>query len=432
MMEKNKIFEVLNDWNFWDKPVSVYVDRPHYQSRIELFSRSGEVIVLKGVRRSGKSTLLVNHIRNLVTSDISPAEILFVNFEDPRFTDELNAGFLDQVLDVYKEFINSETKPHIFLDEVQNVFQWEKWVRTGYELGRGRFYVTGSSSKLLSKEFGTTLSGRNLSIEVLPLGFKEFLLFKGYPMPNKQNLITKRLTFKKEFNEYIKDGGFPKLLSLENELKKPEVIMYFETIILKDIVARYNLKNYDNVKKVALYLLSNIGKPFNLNKIKLALNISYELIDKYYEYLKDTYLLFELRQFEYSLQKQFSGKRKVYCIDNGILTHISFRISDDYGRYLKNLVLIELLRRNEDIYFYSGKRECDFLIKDGEKISQAIQVSRSLENEETKSREINGLLEAMETFGLQEGLILTEDEEDALEIGNHKVTVLPVWKWVLM
>jgi hypothetical protein len=245
-------------------------------------------------------------------------------------------------------------------------------------------------------------------------------------------MIIKRIAFKKEFNEFIRNGGFPKTVSLENELKKPELIMYYDTIVLKDIVARYNLKNYDNVKKVAQYLLSNIGKPFNINNLRLALQISYEIADNYLGYLKDTCLLFELRQFDYSIKKQFSGKRKVYCIDNGILSHTAFRISEDYGRYLENLVCIELLRRNSDIYFYSGKKECDFIIKEGNKITHAIQVSRSIENEETKKREITGLMEAMEKFKISSGLLLTEDEEDNMVLENYNISILPVWKWILL
>lgn len=431
-MEKNKLFEILNEWNFWNKPVPKFVERPEYQAKINSYIRSGEVIVLKGVRRSGKSTLLVNHISNLMEMGTNKNHILFVNFEDPRLGEKLNTEMLDQILDTYREFINADSKPHIFLDEVQNVYQWEKWVRTGYELKRAQFYVTGSSSKLLSKEFGTSLTGRNLGIEVYPLGFKEYLIFKGYDLPQKADMITQRITFKKEFNEFIRNGGFPKTVSLEDELKKPELIMYYDTIVLKDIVARYNLKNYDNVKKVAQYLLSNIGKPFNINNLRLALHLSYEIADKYLEYLKDTFLLFELRQFDYSVKNQFSGKRKVYCIDNGILSHTAFRISEDYGRYLENLVCIELLRRNLDIYFYSGKKECDFIIKEGNKITLAIQVTRSIENEKTKKREINGLMEAMEKFKISSGLLLTEDEEASMVVENYNISILPVWKWMLL
>jgi len=358
-------------------------------------------------------------------------EVLFVNFEDPRFDGELNTGLLEQILEVYKEFVNNSTKPHIFLDEVQHVNQWEKWVLTGYELNWAQFYVTGSSSKLLSREFGTALSGRFLAINVFPLSFGEYLMFKGQPVPDKRWMIAHKLEYKIAFNEYLKAGGFPKTSSFEVDLRRQEIIMYYETIILKDIVARYNLKNYDSVKKVAQYLLTNTGKPFNINKVRLSLNLSYDLADKYFEYLKDAYLLFEVFQYEHSLKKQFTNLRKVYCIDNGILTHVSFKISEDYGRYLENLVFIELLRKGYEVYFHKGKKECDFVIKQGFNITQAIQVCRTLQDADTKKRETEGCLEALDTFGLKEGTILTEDEEYEIVSGDRRLIVKPVWKWLL-
>jgi hypothetical protein len=314
---------------------------------------------------------------------------------------------------------------------VQHVAQWEKWVLTGYELKRAQFYVTGSSSKLLSREFGTALSGRFLAINVFPLGFSEYVMFNNLPAPDKISLITQKLVYKIAFNDYLKSGGFPKACSLDEDLRRQEIIMYYETIILKDIVARHNLKNYDSVKKVALYLLSNIGKPFNLNKVRTSLSLSYDLADKYFEYLKDTFLFFEVFQYDHSLNRQFANRRKVYCIDNGILTHTSFRISEDYGRYLENLVFVELLRKRQDVYFHQGKKECDFVIKEGLNIRQAIQVSRSMQDDETKKRELEGLKEALDMYGLKEGTILTEDEEYQIDKEGHRIIVQPVWKWLL-
>ncbi|MEI7980378.1 MAG: ATP-binding protein [Bacteroidota bacterium] len=430
-MDKNKLFGILSDWNYWDKPVPEYVPRAEYQSKMNAYLSTGEIIILTGIRRSGKSTLMINHIRHLISAGVNKNEILFVNFEDPRFNSELNSDLLERIFEVYKEFVNHETKPHIFLDEVQNVIQWEKWVLAGYELNRAFFYITGSSSKLLSREFGTALSGRYLGINVFPLSYKEYLLFKKIPAPDKKTMVTQRVLFKKAFNRYIKEGGFPKINYLEDDLQRPEIIMYYETIILKDIVARHNLKNLDNVKKVALYLLSNIGKPINLNKLRTALKLSYDLADKYFEYLKDTFLLFEVNQFDYSLNRQFANRRKVYCIDNGILANTSFRISEDYGRYLENLVYIELRRRGNEVYFHFGKKECDFIIKEGLHITRAIQVSRTLQDEHTKKRELEGLMEALQSYRLKEGVILTEDEEDEIDIEVYKIIVKPVWKWML-
>jgi predicted AAA+ superfamily ATPase len=207
--------------------------------------------------------------------------------------------------------------------------------------------------------------------------------------------------------------------------------MYYETIILKDIVARHNLKNYDSVKKIALYLLSNIGKLFNLNKVRLALKLSYDLADKYFEYLKDTYLLFEVFQYDHSLNKQYTNQRKVYCIDNGMLSYTTFRISEDYGRYLENLVFIELLRTGHEVFFHQGKKECDFVVKKGLTIVQAIQVCRTLQDEGTKKRELEGIMEVLDLYGLTQGLILTEDEEYEILTNHHRVIVQPVWKWLL-
>jgi predicted AAA+ superfamily ATPase len=430
-MNKSKLFGILNDWNYWDKPVPEFIPREEYQEKINSFLSTGEVIVLKGIRRSGKSTLLINHIRHLISLGADKKEMLFVNFEDPRFNGELNSELLEQIYEVYNEFVNNETKPHIFLDEAQHVTQWEKWVLTGYELKRAQFYVTGSSSKLLSREFGTALSGRFLAIQVFPLSFAEHIQFKGLSAPDKVSLITQKLVYKLAFNDYLKAGGFPKTCSLEEDLRRQEIIMYYETIILKDIVARYNLKNYDSVKKVAHFLLSNIGKLFNLNKLRLSLNLSYDLADKYFEYLKDTFLLFEVFQYDHSLNKQFANLRKVYCIDNGILTNTSFRISEDYGRYLENLVFIELLRKGKETYFHKGKKECDFVIKDELNIRQAIQVCRSLQDDDTKKREVEGLIEAIDTYGLTEGRILTEDEEYEIVAEGRKLFVQPIWKWML-
>jgi hypothetical protein len=163
----------------------------------------------------------------------------------------------------------------------------------------------------------------------------------------------------------------------------------------------------------------------------MALNISYELVEKYYEYLKDTYLFFEIFPFDYSLKKQFSGKKKIYCIDNGMVSNTAFRISEDYGRYMENLVFVELIRRNKEIFYHQKNKECDFIIKNQTQISEAIQVSRSLYNESTKDREISGLLEAMETYQLSSGLILTEDEEETIFIKEKTINISPLWKWLL-
>jgi predicted AAA+ superfamily ATPase len=431
-MNKEKVLEILNDWNFWNKDIFEAIERKSYSKKINEYSKSKEIIVLSGVRRCGKSTLLINEISNLVKSGINKKEILFINFEDPRFSNNLNLDLLDEIFDTYKEYINNSSIPYIFLDEIQNLPLWEKWVRTKYELKQANIYITGSSSKLLSKEFGTVLAGRYLNINIYPLSFQEFLSFNNTKISNKLDLINNRIVLKKLFSSFLKDGGFPKVVLNPINLKKQELITYYETIILKDIVARHNLKNFDNVQKVAFYILSNIGKPLNLNQIKKATNISYELVEKYFEYLKDTFLFFEISKYDYSLKKQLNSNKKIYTIDTGFMTHIGFNFSENYGRLLENLVYMELKKRDFEIFYHLENHECDFLIKEGNSITKVIQVTKTMEGEKTKKREFDGLLEAMDLYKLNEGLILTDDEEGEEIIGKKKIIIMPVWKWLLI
>ena len=440
-MEKEKLFEILNDWNYWNKKLPNYYSRKFYENNILKYDLTDEITVLKGIRRCGKSTLLINHIKKLLNQGVDIKETLFINFEDPRLEIDLSVNIFEEIIDVYKEYVNNNSQIYLFLDEIQNVSQWEKWVRTLYELKKvKKIYITGSSSKLLSREYGTALSGRFLDLNIYPISFIEFLEFKGENNINKQNLITNKIKYKRYFNQYLEIGGFPKVvLTNEEFIRKKEVLNYFETIILKDIVARYNLKNYDNVKKVAIYLISNISKIINLNKIRTSLNISYELVEKYFEYLKETYLVYELNRYDYSLKKQYSSSKKVYVGDISFVKEIGFSFSEDLGRVYENLVFLELIKRFEDtntaeissIYYHYENYECDFIIKTGLEITQAIQVTKSLSNEETRKRELNGLKDAMKKHNLSQGLILTEDESEEFEYQGYKVTVKPIWRWLL-
>jgi uncharacterized protein len=432
-MKKEEIFRVLNDWNYWDKEIPITYPRKFYEEIIKKYDKTEEITILKGIRRCGKSTLFTNHIKNLLKNGINKKEILIINFEDPRFIENHTTKILDEILEVYNEYI-SDKKPYLFLDEVQNIEMWEKWVRTSYELKKvKKLYVTGSSSKLLSKEFGTALSGRYLDIDVFPLSFREYLEFRNEKIPNLKEMITNKIKYKRLFNSYTNEGGFPKVVLSDTDLKKKEILVYYDSIILKDIVARYNLKNSENVKKVSFFLISNIGKPINLNNIKKALNISYELVEKYFEYLKDTFMIFEVNRYEYSLKKQFFSYKKIYSCDLAFNNYVGFQFKEDIGRLLENLVFLELKRRNYEIYYYTSKNghECDFVIKEGLKITQAIQVTKEMTDEKTRQREFKGLIEAMKELKLESGLILTENEEDEVLEDGFKIKIIPIWKWLL-
>jgi len=427
-MNKKEILRVLNDWNYWNKEPN-FTNRDIYKKKIENLRNTKEIICLTGIRRTGKSTLLLQEISSLKKT-IKPNQILFVNLEDPRLLELLDNKGLEIIFNTYKELIHDKGEIFLFLDEIQNVNNWEKWVRTKYELKEANIYITGSSSKLLSKEISTSLSGRTIQLEVFPLSFKEFLFFKNLKIEKKLDLINSEIIIKKYFNEYLKDGGFPKIVNLDSENKKELLINYFNTIILKDIVSRHNLRDEEKVKKVTYYLLSNLTKLYSINNIRKSANISLEATSRYIEYLKEVYLIFELNKFDFSVKKQENALKKIYAIDLGLANKIAFKFTQDFGRLLENLVFIQLKRNNHEIYYHKQKHECDFLIKEGLKISQAIQVTKEL-NEENKKREIKGLLEALTEHNLKKGLILTEEQEDEMKIENKLIKIKPIWKWLI-
>lgn len=429
MLEKHEIIEVLEEWNYWTRSLPDFVLREDYMAKMQRYEKSGEIIVLTGVRRSGKTTLLKQEIGRLIKK-YDKKQMLFVNFEDPRFSPFLNTDLLEAIFQTYKEKINPGKKIFLFLDEIQNIPEWEKWVRTKHELNQANIYVTGSSSKLLSKEFGTLLAGRYLQINVFPLSFKEFLLFNDIKLESDLDILSKKTKIKHILDQYIEYGGFPKISLLPEDTKREELQLYFEGILLRDIVSRYKLKNFLKLEQVTYYLLSNIAKFYSVNSIKNSVNVSYEVVLNYISYLREALFFYKLNKFDYSLKKQIFSKNKIYCIDSGLINAVGFKFSEQSGRLIENLVFVELKRRNKELYYFSEKKECDFVIKKGLRIVEAIQVCYKL-NKDNEKREIKGLTEAMNKFKLKQGLILTYDQEDELRVDNKKIIIKPLWKWLL-
>jgi len=426
-LTKLGILEILNDWNYWHRNFEEYVPRTEYLNKIQRFRKSGEIIVLTGIRRSGKSTLLKLEMKSLA-DNVEKKELLYINFEDPRFSDNLNTKTLDLIFEVYRENINPEGEVYLFLDEVQNVDGWEKWVRAAYELRKAKIYVTGSSSKLLSGEIATSISGRYLQLDVYPLTFREFLVFQNIECRNISDYSAHRIAINRFFTGYLRYGGFPRIASVDEDLKKEELMSYFNTILLKDILARFRLRNFDMLKKLVEYLHTNDTKQNSVNSVAKALKYNYETVEDYVDYLRQVYMVSELRNFNYSLKKQLLSDTKYYAIDTGFVNAVSFSFSQNIGRLYENVVFNDLVRRGKTIFFLNeGDRECDFIVKEGNTITRAYQVCYEL-NEQNMQREVSGLVMACRKFGLKEGYIITESAtrtviEDGVEIRIIPITV---------
>ena len=437
MISKADILETLNEWNYWNRDLPLAVERKSYEEQVLAKSETGEIIILKGVRRSGKSTILLNTIRNRISKGVNPNDILFINLEDPRFISDLDVKLLAQIREVYLEYLNPTGLPYFFLDEIQNVPHFEKWVLKEYELRRSRLFLTGSNARLLSREIGTALTGRYLEVIVFPLGFQEFLAFKGIYVQNQLDRAHYRLEINRSFQEYLTFGGFPKIALIEDpEIKKAELKAYFDSILLRDIVARYRLDNVEALMTLSVYLLSNISNLLSVNTLKNYFKLSFDLIDRYVEYLENAYLIFRVPLFDWSFKRQQVNPKKIYAIDIGLANLVSFQVGQKLGARLENLVFLELLRRGKEIFYYktSGNLEVDFVIKEKDKIVEMIQVSAGIDEEKTKLREIRSLIKAKNEIPYTQDAKLTLLVPDINEIllkNGEEVHITDLKSWLL-
>ncbi len=437
-MDKKEILAILEEWNCWSKPFSQSFKREDYENEVANKSTTNEIIFIKGVRRSGKSTILRNHIDNLVAQGVNKNRILFVNLEDPRFASYLSLDLLEAIKEAYLYYLSPSEKPYIFLDEVQNIDQFEKWLLKEYELKQSHLFATGSNSKLLSREIGSSLSGRYLGVYVSPLSFKEFVQFKGIDEITPYSLASQNTIYEKYFEEFMSYGGFPQVVLTDDaSLKEAELKSYFDSILLRDIVARYKLDNFRNLEQLSILLLSSISNPMSISKVSKKLGVSFDLANRYFEYLENTYMIQTLPLFDWSLQKQFTNPRKVYSVDTGLSKRVSFEVGRRIGDLLENIVYLELKRKFDELYYFKTKQgyEVDFLVKQREKITHLVQVSQTLKDAKTKKRELRALAKASAELKYTKETklwLITMDESSVEVMDGVEIEVLNVLEWLLL
>lgn len=367
---------------------------------LELDENLPHIIVISGVRRAGKSTLMKQAIKR-------HASYNYFNFEDPRAIDFEVKDF-QKLKEIFTEENNNSERN--FFDEIQNIKEWERCARYLHDQ-KEKIMITGSNASLLSRELGTRLTGRYIAYEVFPFSYKEFLLF------------TKEKAHKESFEKYLTLGGFPEFLVSRINAYHRDL---FQSIITRDIIIRHKLKETKPIIDLGIFLITNAGTEFSYNRLKSLLNIgSTTTVSEYVSYLEDSYVLFTVPKFEYSYRKQIKNPKKVYSIDTGFSKSISASNTEDKGNYLENIIYLHLRRKYKEIFYFKEKKECDFIVKEGGKVILAIQVCHELTTENLE-REMSGLKEAMETLKVKEGLILTLDGSDSFE----NIQVIPAWKWM--
>ena len=416
-MEKQIIREILLDQQSFLETGGQFIERDVDITKI---INSKEIIVISGIRRCGKSTLL-----KMISSSLNEG-MVFIDFSDIRFANFSmdDYGLLNEsVLELFGEVAV------FFLDEVQNVQMWQRWVNDLFSSGK-KVFLTGSNSNLLSSEISTYLTGRNRVIRLCPFSFREFLRLREIHVEDVQRLTTREKSIiRKSFDEYLEKGGFPEVL-IQNDVGLAR--NYFEDIIIKDIVARYGIRDIVELKELALYLVSNTGYSVSYNNLKNIAGIkSVSTIKSFLDHLEEAFIFQKINRFSYSIKKQRALPSKIYAGDVGFITSTAFSFSENRGHKLENLILNHLQRKGKEIYYHLEKKECDFIIKDGPKVIDAIQVSENLSDKLTKEREIEGLIDALGTYGLSKGTIITSDMQEQLKVDEYSISVIPAWKWLL-
>src|SRR3990167_3791672 len=421
-MEKSLILEIIEEQAKMLKSLHAAYPR-HALTELQSAIKSRQIVVITGIRRCGKSTLL----QQILKAHFNQKAFYF-SFEDERLV-HFTVDDFNVLHEALTEFYGEQST--FFLDEIQNIEHWELFVRRLHDRNL-KIFISGSNATLLSQELSTRLTGRTIPYTLYPFSFSEFIEFTIPDLKNKSpTTATTRGAFSKAFTRYLKLGGMP-LHVIEQE--RSFLIQLYENILYRDVISRYKLTDEKSIRELSLHLISHTASLYAYNKLKGMLHLgSMNTVKNYIQYLENCYLYFSTKRFTYALKQQQLAPKKIYCIDSALIDALSFKFSENYGHLLENTVFLELKRQQREVYYYHSQNnlEVDFIVRDGVKITQLIQVCASLEKPETEAREINALLEAMDETKLSHGFILTKDKSKIIKKENKTIRVLPVYQWLL-
>jgi len=377
-----------------------------------------------GIRRTGKSYMMYQQIHNLMNDGISSSQIVYVNFEDERLL-EIGVDDLNTILEIGIEFSGSKGKPYLFLDEIQNVDGWEKFVRRVADM-KYRINITGSNSKMLSKEIASTLGGRFMIVNVFPYSFKEYLSANHIENIMVDQIGTKkRADIVSQYEQYVTYGAFPELVDIKN--KRPFLNNIYQTVYLQDIITRNKITNDFAVRLILKKIAESVTKALSFNRLtnivkSAGISIGKQTVINYVGHMLDSYLIFSLQNYA---SKKTSPK--YYFMDTGLL---GLMLLDCKTTQLENLVAVELIRRYgfENVYFFENNIEVDFYVPSE---NLAIQVSmQALEDVDTLERETKAFVKLNDFIPNTKCLLITNSEETTLKCDDIEIDMIPAWKWL--
>jgi uncharacterized protein len=401
---------------------------------MEIPLESGKIVALVGVRRSGKTSLLYQIIESL-RERVHPTSIVYVNFEDDRLF-PLELSHLDDLVEAYYELYprNRDQKVWLFLDEIQNVQNWELFVRRIYDTLNLEIIITGSSSQLLGAEIATALRGRTITYEVFPFSFNEYLRFRDIAV----NLHSSRSSSfaVNAFEDYIRNGGFAETIAATSDVRTRTLSDYADLIIYKDIVERHGIKNLALMRHLVKYCFTNMATSASMNRLyndfkSQGFKVGKDTLFEYFSYLNDAYAVFSVPVFRHSVREEQRNPKKIYAVDNGFKSIFDASLSPDYGRLYENATFLHLRRQTREVFYFLQQQEVDFYCRiQGRRI--IVNVCLDLHAPDTRKRELNGLSEALAYFDCDQGWLLTRSHEETVIHNGRTITMLPLWKWLVM
>ena len=403
-----------------------------------------DIITIPGIRRCGKSSRMEIAVNGLLARGVARQNILWIGFDDERFA-QMKASELDLILEAYRE-LHPDTELRnvwMFFDELPLVEGWELFVLRVYKSYCKHIFICGSNAHTLSKEMKSELRGWPLEFETWPLSFIEFCAFKGIDW--KSHLESKRAKVRLAFDEFNRMGGMPAVVLTDSRsLQYKRLQGYFDTMLLKDFIEHFGVKNPLVLRFFLKRVMAGIANPLSVNAIYGEIKSQGFKVakDELYDWLQnacDICLFLRVPKFSRSVAKQASAMAKYYVADNGLRNAVIPLQSDDDGKRLENTVFLELNRRRkgtETIAYYQDHGECDFVVCEDEMVRQLVQVTWNMSatderSRATRTREINGLVDAAEALGCENLTIITHDEETIIKCQGHDIRVIPAWKWLI-
>lgn len=400
----------------------------------------GKIVTIPGVRRCGKSSRMEAVVNKLLAAGVERERILWVSFDDERII-RMNSEDLNQIIEAYREMYPDMdmSSVYMFFDEIQLIEDWEYFVMRLYKHTSKNIYISGSNATMLSTELKSALRGWPVEEETLPLSFREYCQFNG--IKTDSWLESDMAKLRNALVAYNNEGGFPEVVLTQNPLLKVKILQtYFDTMLLKDLVEHYNLSNIEVLRYYLKRIMANLTKPTSIRAIhgdikSRGLKVSKDDLYDWANHACDIFMFVRVQNYSKSLQKIESSQPKYYCIDNGLRSAVLLPQSDDDGKKLENTVFLELYRRRipiDQIYYYQGKGECDFIVQRGVEIDSLIQVTWNMDDDATRQREINGLIEASDATGCRNLLIITADSSEEIKLDDDRtIHIVPAWQWLL-